>query len=85
MVSIRLWATSTLSAHLFLSEAVARALLILSMVMVAMSTKPMLTEPLTLLELADYFRCNRNDVKKEILDKYSHETVGTKYRVHVTE
>ena len=36
----------------------------------------MLTEPLTLIELGRYFHCNRNDVQKEVLAKYPHETVG---------
>ncbi len=51
----------------------------------AKSKPPMLTEPLTKIQLGGYFTCHRNDVKKNVLDKYPHEIVGTKFRMRVAD
>jgi hypothetical protein len=51
----------------------------------AKSKPPMLTEPLTKTQLGGYFTCHRNDVKKNVLDKYPHEIVGRKFRMRVAD
>ncbi len=48
-----------------------------------MPKKRHLTEPMTLQDIAKYFTCHRNQVRKSVLSKYWHEEVGRKYRMQI--
>ncbi|NLF08821.1 MAG: hypothetical protein GX594_12700 [Pirellulaceae bacterium] len=47
--------------------------------------KRYLTEPMSLIEIGNWFNCHRNQVRKQVLDKYWHDAVGKKYRLQVSD
>ena len=47
--------------------------------------KPLLTEPMTKIELGKWFNCHRNQVDDDVLGKYPHEKVGAKFQLHVKD
>ena len=47
--------------------------------------RPILTEPMTKMELSKWFCCHRNQVDKLVLEKYSHKKDGTKFRLSVAD
>jgi hypothetical protein len=46
---------------------------------------PMLTEPLTKVELARYFVCHRNQVDRQVLARYHNKKDGRRYRLQVQD
>ena len=47
--------------------------------------KQMLTEPMTLKDIAGWFNCGRNEVRKGVLAIYWHQKDGRKYRMQTTD
>ena len=44
-----------------------------------------LTEPMTLKDIAQWFTCHRNQVRRLVLEQYWHESVGRKYRMRTED
>jgi hypothetical protein len=47
--------------------------------------KLLLTEPMTIKQIATWFNYHRNQVRKNVLDVYWHEKVGAKYRMRTSD